>query len=81
MTKRKPKKPQPPRLTITLENSMGIAKQTWVGTPKDFKMSWPVDVMTLLGERMACGIRTPNEIKLEATLEMLGSFYRTDHSQ
>lgn len=82
MTKRSRKpKARAPRLTITLENAMGIAKQTWVGTPCDFHMSWPVDVMTLMGERMAHMVVTPPQIDFTATLVIQGSQYTSDHSK
>jgi len=82
MTKsRKPKKPQPARLTITLENYAGIKSQTWVGTPKSFGIDWPIEAGFLLGERSATLIRQPEEIEMKATLLCPGSVYRCDHSK
>lgn len=83
MTKKtiKPKQPKIARLTITLENYAGIKRQKWVGTPKSFAIDWPIDSMSILGERMAMLIREPNEIEMRATMTYLGNTYRSDHSK
>lgn len=76
---RKPKGPPVARITIILENTMGIKRQVWVSTPKDFKISWPIDVTPLLGERMIHAVCEPRDITMEVTMSHLGSVYRCNH--
>lgn len=82
MTKRKKSpKGRPPSITITLEDCMGIKKQVWVSTPKDFSISWPVDVSNLLGETTAVMLSTPYEMEMRVTMSTQGAVYRADHSK
>lgn len=78
--KRTPSKAPVPRLTITLEHFAGIKRQVWVGTPRDFAMSWPVEVNPLMGERTCHLVSTPHSIDFKATMSYLGAIYRSDHS-
>lgn len=76
----KPAQPAPARLTLTLENYAGIKKQTWVGVPRGLSIDWPVEILSLLGERTAHIVSPPHEVNIQVTLPYHGMSYRSDNS-
>jgi hypothetical protein len=72
---------RPARCTLILEDFAGIKKQTWVGTPQELSVNWPIDVMNLLGERSEFLITPVGQVEIKVTLPYQGMSYRADHTK